>query len=203
MGHPQEGGSTVGGVRRLTTRPGFGEQHGSEVSSKNEVANNVFSNDSRLVHLKGSVLLQRWDTKRSVAVQTVDSVTRTPCGMGSRPPQRRRRPPRRQHQKRCSRDAPLNTNTRWNSRDSTVAFSGLWTLSCSNCGTESGLSERPQPELQRGLEHIPERPRNHTDLLPAVTPPRQYAAGLEDERGGLTTGNAVAQSENLLLRQTG
>ena len=40
------------------------------VSPKDEMANNMVSNDSRSVPPKGSVLLQRCDTKRSVADQT-------------------------------------------------------------------------------------------------------------------------------------
>ena len=44
------------------------------VRPKNEMADNMFSNDSRLVLPKGSVLLQRCDSKRSVAFQTADSV---------------------------------------------------------------------------------------------------------------------------------
>ena len=44
------------------------------VSPKNEMPNNIFADDSRLVLPKGSVLLHRCDTKRSVAVQTVDPV---------------------------------------------------------------------------------------------------------------------------------
>ena len=41
---------------------------------KNETSSNTFSNDSRPVPPKGSVLLQHCGTKRSVAVQTADSV---------------------------------------------------------------------------------------------------------------------------------
>ena len=84
MGHSQEGGSTDGGVRRRTTTPGCGAAGSGSVrpdkvkwhwvSPKNEMANNMFSNDSRLVSPKGSVLPQRCETKRSVAVQTVDSI---------------------------------------------------------------------------------------------------------------------------------
>ena len=72
---PQEGGSTVGGVKRRTPSPGGGEQHSCEVSKlrgqtpkhakksdltspKNETTSNTFSNDSRSVPPKGSVLLQ-------------------------------------------------------------------------------------------------------------------------------------------------
>ena len=43
-------------------------------SPKNKMEDNMFSNDSRSVPSKGSVLPQRCTTKRSVADQTVDSV---------------------------------------------------------------------------------------------------------------------------------
>ena len=43
-------------------------------SPKKEMASNTFSNDSRSVPPRGSLLLQHCDTKRSVAAQTADSV---------------------------------------------------------------------------------------------------------------------------------
>ena len=43
-------------------------------SPKNEMANDMFSNDSRSVPPNASVLRQHCDTKRSMAVQTADSV---------------------------------------------------------------------------------------------------------------------------------
>ena len=82
MDDPQEGSSTVGGVKRRTPRRrrAAAAKTTNAQTSKNRIWParrtrwRTFSNDSRSIPPKGSVLLQHCDTKSSVAVQTADSV---------------------------------------------------------------------------------------------------------------------------------
>ena len=90
-----------------------------QVSPKKEMANNVFSKDSPLGASEGfPYCCSGADTKRTVAVQTVDLwgwLTTSTTADGSHSDVSPR--------KRCSSGAPFNKNYWWNSKGSSVAHS--------------------------------------------------------------------------------
>ena len=117
---PHQGATETAGFGQRAPRQG---KVAAGQPKKNEMANNMFSNDSRLVSPKSSVLLERCETKRSVASSDSghDWVRGLPVGLA--------------HDlhngdgRRCNSGVPLNTNTGWNSKGSSVAYSGHGTRS--------------------------------------------------------------------------
>ena len=184
-------------------------------AQRTRTASNTFSNDSRQVPPKGSLLLQHFDTKGSVAVQTADSVEHEDSlWVCSRPPRRRRLPPRCQPQKRCSSGAPSNIDIGWNSKKlqrriqrtldqirdpsrqllARTPTAVLKQPGGSNPGHRS-RQEHPEQELVRGFEYTQSAPAP-TSVPQTQTKrsaPKRCRRPRRDERGDLTSGHAVAQ----------
>ena len=114
-------------------------------------AKSVGSDDKRSVLPRGSVLQQSGRSTKLAAMETrsmaVQAYDLHDDDGGHR-----------------SSGAPSNRNSGWNSRDSSTAFSSLWTRFVTRAGScqlarYRTRHERPQPELQRGIEYAQSAPR--------------------------------------------